>query len=112
MGRDGEYAAWIEAYLEQGHAIVGECRTVAIAMREAFPELELRGGFVQRPLGRDLHYWLRAPSGEIVDPTAAQFPGLALDDYNDADTTDPVALLSKVLIFCPDGSVTPRGETL
>lgn len=67
-----------------------------------FPELELRGGFARTPLGRDLHFWLRSPTGEIVDPTEAQFGGLRPEDYDDADTTDALVLLRQVLIFPED----------
>jgi hypothetical protein len=68
-------------------------------MLEAFPELELRGGFVRTRLGQDLHYWLIAPSGAIVDPTELQFGTVAPEDYDDAGTTDAVTLLGRVLVF-------------
>jgi hypothetical protein len=96
--REAEYADWIATYV-QGRRIVGECQRACEEMRQAFPELELRGGFARTPLGRDLHYWLRAPWGTTVDPTASQFGGLALEDYEDAGTTDAMTLLRQVLIF-------------
>ena len=99
MTRAADYAAWIDAYIDQGNVIVGHCRNVCEAMLAEFPELELRGGFVRTRLGNDLHYWLRAPSGEIVDPTEAQFGRLRPDDYDDAGTTDTMTLLRRVLIF-------------
>src|SRR5262245_48760768 len=97
--RSGEYAAWILDYLDSGQPVVGYCQQVCESMLRAFPELELRGGSVRTPLGRDLHYWLRSPSGAIVDPTEAQFGKLSPDDYDDAGTTDARALLKRVLIL-------------
>jgi hypothetical protein len=72
-----QYAAWVEAQ-NLPECPAGLCHSVAVQMREAFPELTLvRGHYVvwgdekQYP-----HWWLTTPDGEIVDPTAAQFGGM------------------------------------
>jgi hypothetical protein len=94
-----EYAAWIDALDDR--SIVGRCQPICEAMAAAFPELRLVGGYVKTPLGCDLHYWLVSPSGTIVDPTGRQFGTLAPEDYEDAGTTDAMALLSRFLVHAP-----------
>lgn len=92
------YDRWIAAYRSRGEPIVGHCRIVCERMRLEFPELTLRGGYVRTLLGCDTHFWLTTPDGVIVDPTASQFGGLELDDYEDAGTTDPLVLLERFLV--------------
>jgi len=102
MKRDREeYDAWIAHYIASGGRVVGECLSVCKLMMERFPELILHGGYMHTPLGPDLHYWLTAEEGEIVDPTFSQFDlwdGLGPEDYEDAGTTDPMQLLRRFLI--------------
>jgi hypothetical protein len=92
------YDEWIATYRSRGESIVGRCRPVCELMQLDFPELVLHGGYVRTPLGQDTHYWLVTPDGHIVDPTAAQFGGLDLEDYEDAGTTDAMVLLERFLV--------------
>ena len=95
------YDAWIAHYIASGRPVVGECLQVCKQMLSRFPELVLHGGYMHTPLGPDLHYWLIAENGEIVDPTFSQFDlwdGLGPEHYEDAGTTDPMQLLRRFLI--------------
>lgn len=42
-------------------------------MKQAFPELELKRGFVYTNRGVDQHWWLESSDGTVIDPTAFQF---------------------------------------
>lgn len=67
--------AWIDAYLERRRGkVLGECRAAALEMQEAFPELLMCRGHVETPWGRRAHWWLKTAGGQVVDPTASQFP--------------------------------------
>jgi len=84
---DPRYQAWIDAQGLPDYP-VGLCYTVSTKMAEAFPELVLTRGHVTMPcpdqgLKRWPHWWLVAPDGSIVDPTAAQFPGATPKDYEE-----------------------------
>lgn len=66
-----EYADWITTVTET----YGTCREVTEAMAVAFPELtRVRGHYYCFAWGERAHWWLVDPAGEIVDPTATQFP--------------------------------------
>jgi hypothetical protein len=53
----------------------GECAEVTENMAAAFPELKrVRGYYYCLLWGPRYHWWLVDPSGNIVDPTASQFP--------------------------------------
>lgn len=68
---DQRYASWITDYISRQRGnIVGMCRIACEDMRNEFPELVLTAGFVV-PGGE--HFWLTAPDGSVVDPTALQF---------------------------------------
>ncbi len=92
------YERWIAAYRNSGQPIIGHCQSVCERMQREFPELILRGGYVRTPLGCDTHFWLTTADGVIVDPTASQFGTLELEDYEDAGTTDPLALLERFIV--------------
>jgi hypothetical protein len=51
-------------------------------MVAVFPELRRVRGHYYCPIwGERAHWWLVAPDGLIVDPTAAQFPSLGGGEY-------------------------------
>jgi hypothetical protein len=82
-----EYAAWIEANVQDPH---GRCREVTEQMADAFPELiRVRGHYYCLHWGERQHWWLVMPDGEIVDPTAAQFPSKGDGDYEQWDESRP-----------------------
>jgi len=68
-----EYTDWIRANVPENP--LGDCLKWAEAMRAVFPELTLvRGHYYCIVWGQRGHWWLVAPDGKIVDPTADQFP--------------------------------------
>ncbi len=80
-----EYTQWIAAYeAEHGELpppprrndakLKGKCHEASLAMGEAFPELRLAVGDAILTTGVVPHWWLMTPEGEVVDPTAVQFP--------------------------------------
>jgi hypothetical protein len=67
-----EYMAWIAANVTETY---GKCAKVTEAMQLAFPELtRVRGHYYCLSWGERSHWWLVDTDGEVVDPTAAQFP--------------------------------------
>lgn len=71
-----KYVEWIEDYerRQNGH-LLGRCAEACKEMHAAFPELKIVKGHVETGVwGRRGHWWLTTPEGEIIDPTAKQFP--------------------------------------
>lgn len=69
------YHPWIEAYMaRQNYILLGKCREAVAEMRAVFPELIEKRGHVLCKWGKRGHIWLVTAEGEIVDPTADQFP--------------------------------------
>ena len=70
------YDEWMISNAFDNEIVVfGRCAEVTDAMVVAFPELRrVRGHYLCPFWGRRAHWWCVAPGGEIVDPTAAQFP--------------------------------------
>lgn len=75
-----KYHDWIAAHVESdGYA---QCAEMTLAMAAAFPELTRVRGYYHCPWwNRRAHWWLTTPSGQIVDPTVAQFPSRGTGDY-------------------------------
>lgn len=88
-----KYEKWISDFIEAGNEIHGMCCSTCELMQKDFPELTLRGGYVETALGNDLHFWLISPEGDIVDPTEEQFGGLQPEDYVDSGLTTPNEIL-------------------
>ncbi len=79
------YAEWITANVEKAY---GQCAEVTEAMAVAFPELtRVRGHYYCTTWGERAHWWLVTPTGEIVDPTAKQFPSGGRGAYVKWDET-------------------------
>jgi hypothetical protein len=73
---DQRYKEWIAKYLETNNPY-GKCHAAVDAMITEFPELTKIVGHVEDGhWGRRGHVWCTAPDGEIVDPTATQFPAV------------------------------------
>ena len=76
------YAEWIKDYIESiggPEATLQKCGAATEAMVHDFPELKRVRGHVLVPTRGEPHkkwphWWCVAPNGDIVDPTAAQFP--------------------------------------
>jgi len=77
---DATYIQWIRKHVDgDGY---GACREVTAAMADAFPELTRIRGHYYCPLwGERSHWWLIDASGNIVDPTVAQFPSKGTGEY-------------------------------
>jgi hypothetical protein len=78
------YREWIAANVNgTGY---GECAEVTEAMAAAFPELRrVPGHYYCHTWGERAHWWLVAPDGQIIDPTAQQFPSAGLGEYVEWD---------------------------
>jgi hypothetical protein len=84
------YAAWIAANVTAngGGTGYGQCEQATKDMAAAFPELRrVRGHYYDLRWGERAHWWLVAPDGSIVDPTAAQFPSAGNGHYEEWDET-------------------------
>jgi len=68
------YKGWVTANVGDDHGY-GRCKEISERMVEAFPHLSLRKGFFYSLMwGRRTHWWCRDDGGNIVDPTARQYP--------------------------------------
>lgn len=83
-----EYEAWIARNVpDDGY---GRCREVTEAMAADFPELtRVRGHYYCYAWGERAHWWLLDPAGEVVDPTACQFPSKGAGTYVPWNEGDP-----------------------
>ena len=74
-----KYTVWIAANVSQAY---GACAEMTLKMKEAFPELtRVRGHYYCLVWGERAHWWLATPEGQIVDPTATQFPSRGIGVY-------------------------------
>lgn len=82
------YKDWIADYVEgDGY---GQCKEVTEAMAAAFPELaQVKGHYYCFTWGEREHRWLKTADGEVVDPTATQFPSKGTGEYVELDETAP-----------------------
>ena len=81
------YADWITDHATDTY---GCCAELTQQMAEAFPELtRVRGHYYCTAWGRRAHWWLATPGGEIVDPSANQFPSRGHGHYAPWDETRP-----------------------
>lgn len=84
----GRYEQWIAEHIP-GEAY-GLCAEATKAMALVFPELRrVRGHYYCPHWGRRAHWWLVAPDGSIIDPTARQFPSQGRGVYDPWDETQP-----------------------
>ena len=57
------------------HKYRGKCKEMAEAACSQNPDLTLVRGFYHDPFyGKEQHWWTKDKNGNIVDPTAKQFP--------------------------------------
>jgi hypothetical protein len=70
-----QYDLWISEHYGSHEKAYGACAEATLAMQRAFPELtRVRGHYYCLAWGERQHWWLTDADGQIVDPTAAQFP--------------------------------------
>lgn len=68
------YQEWIDANIDELNNM-GACSQRTTEMQQAFPELRRVAGFYYSiGWGQREHFWLETEDGEIIDPTAMQFP--------------------------------------
>jgi hypothetical protein len=86
------YIAWTAKNYPTSDSAYLQCEEATKRMVKAFPELtRVRGlAHVEEPFGlpptRTPHWWLKTKSGEVVDPTAHQYPTRILK-YEESDET-------------------------
>ena len=69
----------------------GDCGKLSRAIKKVFPELRLVAGYYYCPYwGKQQHWWCVSPEGDIVDPTACQFPSQDGDYEELAEENRPV----------------------
>lgn len=77
-----EYLEWIEHNV--GDNAYGQCDRHTKEMASTFPELRRVCGFYYcTHWGRREHWWLVDPVGNVIDPTASQFPSGGLGVYRE-----------------------------
>lgn len=99
--RENEYRAWIDNINVD---VTNRCAEYTLQMQAAFPELiRVRGHYYHPLLGARPHWWLKTPSGEIVDPTARQFfTGGNYDEWDESEP-EPTGKCVNCGEFCYDG---------
>ena len=70
-----KYDEWIAEYQGRNPSLLGRCGMAVAEMTAEFPELRIVRGHTETVWGRRGHFWCVSPDDEIVDPTAAQYPG-------------------------------------
>lgn len=84
-----KYANWIRRNVPP--VCDGLCGSTTLEMAEAFPELQRMAGHYICPLaGTQPHWWLLTPDGEIIDPTARQFPSQGQGEYQPWPAEQPL----------------------
>jgi hypothetical protein len=74
-----KYKEWVKEYLDRTPFLLGKCIDASKEMREVFPELREKKGYVQTLVwGEREHVWMVDEEGNIIDPTVGQFPHGAL----------------------------------
>jgi len=82
-----QYATWIATNVPNP---LGCCRKVTKAMAAVFPELtRVRGHYYCLYWGERAHWWLYDPDGDVIDPTAMQFPSKGEGHYEQWDESQP-----------------------
>ena len=75
-----KYAEWIELHYPTPQSALKQCEPAVHAMILNFPELTIVRGqaVVEEPHGfiptKTHHWWCINPEGEVIDPTAHQYP--------------------------------------
>ena len=89
----------------------GNCKKVCEKMNKQFPELILtRGHYYCAVWGERMHWWLQTTEGEIIDPTATQFPTKGHGVYDQWDETqkEPTGKCPNCGEYCYEGEQVHR----
>lgn len=98
------YKDWMTANVTESY---GQCLEVTEKMAAAFPELRRVRGHYYCPIwGERAHWWLVEECGEIVDPTAEQFPSKGTGEYVEWDESqaEPTGMCPNCGGHCYDGN--------
>lgn len=99
-----EYLDWISTNVTGPCA--GFCHYYSYRMRDAFPELRLVAGRYVHPQAVATHWWLETPDGEVVDPTASQFPSGGTYYEHIPSDDDPTGKCPNCGEYCYHGEQT------
>lgn len=102
-----DYDVWIAKNVDNP---LGACACVTQEMKAAFPELRrVRGHYLCHTWGLRAHWWMETPSGEVIDPTAGQFPSRGLGEYTELapDAEEPIGRCMN----CGEHSFASKGGT-
>lgn len=84
---ESPYEQWI---LNNVDNPIDRCKEFCEAMLKEFPELALtRGYYFDFEWGQREHWWLTDPQGNVIDPTARQFPSKGCGFYEPWNEGDP-----------------------
>lgn len=84
MEKTETYNKWITDNIKNNG--LGQCAKATEIMNNDFPELVRVRGHYNCPIwGLREHWWLTTPEGNIIDPTARQFPSKGFGDYTPWD---------------------------
>lgn len=93
------YQEWIEENVPDSY---GACREVTKDMQKEFPELRrVRGHYYCWVWGKREHWWLE--DGEVIDPTASQFPSKGKGRYEEWQGLEPTGKCPNCGEYCFEG---------
>lgn len=101
------YKIWINKRIKTQQDALGKCELMCKTMRLYFPELIIkRGRYIDPIWGKREHWWLVTESGDIVDPTALQFPSKGCGEYVELDESqpEPTRICANCGSYCYDGA--------
>ena len=107
-----EYSKWIDNYLATNNPF-GKCDSATDEMIKQFPELrKVRGHYYCHLWGQRGHWWLVCPDGNIVDPTAQQFPSIGFGVYEEwqEGEKEPTGICMQCGGYCFDGNAACSAE--
>jgi hypothetical protein len=94
-----KYKEWIDKNYPTYQSALAQCVKACKDMVIVFPELKTTNGFAHfihcEPRA---HWWCKDPEGNIVDPTAHQFPkylGSPIMDYEEIDDNHPARMYAQ-----------------
>jgi hypothetical protein len=98
------YRDWISKNVTETY---GYCAEVTEQMAKSFPELRrVRGHYYCTVWGERGHWWLVDEEGNVVDPTADQFPSKGNGVYVEWDDSlpEPSGMCPNCGDYCYDGN--------
>jgi hypothetical protein len=84
-----EYLRWRMEHYPTPESACGACREATLAMVRAFPKLRRVKGHALTCDGWRPHWWCVTANGEVVDPTAHQWP-FGAASYQEVDNEEPI----------------------